>query len=171
VFAGVDTHKDTLAVCLVDQPGRACAQATFANTPAGHAQLAAWLTEHGPTIRVGIEGAANLGAGLARWLHKAGVDVREVPCALTARERRRLRRPGKSDPTDALAIAPTRWPSPASAPATWTCPRSACPARLRTSRRSATTATSCSSCATPKATGSTPTWPSSVPATPRSAGG
>jgi transposase len=28
-----------------------------------------------------------------------------VPCALTVRERRRLRRPGKSDPTDALAIA------------------------------------------------------------------
>jgi transposase len=31
--------------------------------------------------------------------------VREVPGALTVRERRRLRRPGKSDPTDALAIA------------------------------------------------------------------
>ena len=28
-----------------------------------------------------------------------------MPCALTVRERRRLRRPGTSDPTDALAIA------------------------------------------------------------------
>ena len=28
-----------------------------------------------------------------------------MPGALTLRERRRLRRPGKSDPTDALAIA------------------------------------------------------------------
>jgi transposase len=54
---------------------------------------------------VGIEGSANLGAALASFLYDQGVDVREVPGALTVRERRRLRRPGKSDPTDALAIA------------------------------------------------------------------
>ena len=105
MFAGVDTHKDTLAVCLVDQAGRIHAQSTLANSPAGHQQLTTWLDQHGPASRVGIEGAANLGDGLARWLHQAGVDVREVPCALTFRERRRLRQPGKSDPTDALAIA------------------------------------------------------------------
>jgi transposase len=70
-----------------------------------------------------VEGGANLGAGLARFLADRGLDVREVPCALTVRERRRLRRPGKSDPTDALAIAricardtdlpPARQPGPA----------------------------------------------------------
>jgi len=105
LFCGIDSHKDTLAGCLVDQTGRRLAAAGFANTPAGHRQLAAWLDRHGPTLRVGVEGGANLGAALARFLHDQGVDVREVPCALTVRERRRLRRPGKSDPTDALAIA------------------------------------------------------------------
>jgi transposase len=123
LFCGVDSHKDTLAVCLVDQTGRPHAQASFANTPAGHRRLAAWLDRHGPATRVGVEGGANLGAGLARFLTDQGVDVREVPCALTVRERRRLRRPGKSDPTDALAIAricardhdlpPARQPGPA----------------------------------------------------------
>jgi transposase len=102
---GIDSHKDTLAACLVDQTGRRLAAAGFPNTPAGHRQLATWLDRHGPVGRVGIEGGANLGAGLARFLADQGVDVREVPGALTVRERRRLRRPGKSDPTDALAIA------------------------------------------------------------------
>ena len=105
LFAGVDSHKDTLAVCLVDPAGRGQAAASFPNTPVGHRRLAAWLDRHGPPSRVGVEGGANLGAGLARFLHDHGIDVREVPCALTVRERRRLRRPGKSDPTDALAIA------------------------------------------------------------------
>jgi transposase len=105
VFCGVDSHKDTLAACLVDQTGRGLHTAEVPNTPAGHQRLAGWLDQHGPVARVGIEGGANLGAGLARFLHDRGVEVREVPCALTVRERRRLRRPGKSDPTDALAIA------------------------------------------------------------------
>jgi transposase len=105
LFCGIDSHKDTLAACLVDQTGRRLAAASFPNTPAGHRQLASWLDRHGPVDRVGIEGGANLGAALARFLADQGVDVREVPGALTVRERRRLRRPGKSDPTDALAIA------------------------------------------------------------------
>jgi transposase len=105
LFCGIDSHKDTLAACLVDQTGRRMAAASFPNTPAGHRHLAGWLDRHGPVGRVGIEGGANLGAALAHFLADQGVDVREVPGALTVRERRRLRRPGKSDPTDALAIA------------------------------------------------------------------
>jgi transposase len=105
VFCGVDSHKDTLAACLVDQAGRCLHTAEVANTPAGHQQLLTWLHHNGPIARVGVEGGANLGAAVAGFLYDHGVDVREVPCALTVRERRRLRRPGKSDPTDALAIA------------------------------------------------------------------
>lgn len=56
-------------------------------------------------VRVGIEGSANFGAGLTRFLRGHDVDVREVPAKLTGRERSRLRRPGKTDPTDALTIA------------------------------------------------------------------
>jgi transposase len=47
LFCGVDSHKDTLAACLVDQTGRPHAQASFANTPAGHRQLATWLVRAG----------------------------------------------------------------------------------------------------------------------------
>jgi transposase len=105
LFCGIDSHKDTLAACLVDPAGRGQAAASFPNTPVGHRQLAAWLDQHATVTRVGVEGGANLGAALARFPADAGIDVREVPGALTVRERRRLRRPGKSDPTDALAIA------------------------------------------------------------------
>jgi transposase len=164
LFCGIDSHKDTLAACLVDQTGRRLAAAGFPNTPAGHRQLATWLDRHGPVGRVGIEGGANLGAGLARFLADQGVDVREVPGALTVRERRRLRRPGKSDPTDALAIARICARDTDLPPA-----RQAGLAEI--SRCSATTATSCWRCGTPKATGCTLTLPSSAPAMARSAGG
>jgi len=123
VFCGVDSHKDTLAACLVDQTGRRLAEASVPNTPAGYRRLAGWLAELGPVTRVGVEGTANLGAALASFLYDQGVEVCGVPGALTVRERRRLRRPGKSDPTDALAIAritardsdlpPARQPGPA----------------------------------------------------------
>ena len=123
MFCGVDSHKDTLAACLVDQTGRRLAEASVPNTPAGYRRLAGWLAELGPVTRVGVEGTANLGAALASFLYDQGVEVCGVPGALTVRERRRLRRPGKSDPTDALAIAritardsdlpPARQPGPA----------------------------------------------------------
>ena len=37
LFCGVDSHKDTLAACLVDQTGRPLAEASVPNTPAGYA--------------------------------------------------------------------------------------------------------------------------------------
>jgi transposase len=83
----VDSHKDSLAACLVDQTGTQLAAATFPNTPDGHGDLLGWVDRGGQPARAGIEGAANLGAGLARLLHDQGLDVREVPCALTVRER------------------------------------------------------------------------------------
>ena len=106
MFIGVDTHKDTLAVSCVDPAGQQVAQQTFANNPAGHAKLLSWARCHAPELdRIGIEGSANFGAGAAQFLYLDGIDVREVPAKLTGRERTRLRRPGKTDPTDALAIA------------------------------------------------------------------
>ena len=58
----------------------------FPKTRADHWRLVAWLGQHGPVERVGSEGSANLGAGVARLLADTGLDVREVPCALTVRE-------------------------------------------------------------------------------------
>ena len=105
MFVGIDSHKDSLSACCVDGSGSQLQAATFPNTPDAHTRLLVWVRCAGTVERAGIEGAANLGAGLARSLADAGVDVREVPCHLTVRERRRLRQHGKSDPLDALAIA------------------------------------------------------------------
>lgn len=101
---GIDTHKATLAACAVDALGTALDERTFANDPAGHADLAAWVSEL-DAERVGLEGSSSFGAAAARHLATAGVDVREVPPHLSRRERIRTRRAGKSDPGDALAIA------------------------------------------------------------------
>lgn len=58
-----------------------------------------------PGATIGVEGSASFGAPLARSAQRAGLLVREVPPHLSRAERKRTRRPGKSDPGDALAIA------------------------------------------------------------------
>ena len=103
--AGIDSHKATLAACLIDQVGQAVAEQTFANDPAGFEALLAWLGEHGGVDRIGLEGSAGYGAAAARYLLAAGERAVEVPPQLSHRERIRTRRAGKSDPGDALAIA------------------------------------------------------------------
>ena len=77
--AGIDSHKRTLAVAVVDDAGRQIAVEAFANDPKGHLRLGKWLADHGVT-RVGIEGSGHLGRAAAAWLLDVGFDVREVPC-------------------------------------------------------------------------------------------
>lgn len=101
---GIDTHKATLAACRVDPLGRPLDEREFPNDEAGHRAIAAWVLNV-PGARVGIEGSSTFGAALARRLVAEGLDVREVPAHLTARGRLGSRRPGKSDPGDALVIA------------------------------------------------------------------
>jgi transposase len=103
--AGIDTHKATLAACVIDEVGLALAEATLPNDPAGFKALLAWLGELGGVERIGLEGSAGYGAGAARFLLAAGEAAVEVPPQLSHRERLRTRRAGKSDPGDALAIA------------------------------------------------------------------
>ena len=102
---GIDTHKATLAACTVDELGRAIGEATFANDPAGHVAFIAWARSIASEATIGIEGSSSFGAPLAWAVHHAGLSVREVPPHLSRAERQRTRRPGKSDPGDALAIA------------------------------------------------------------------
>lgn len=102
---GLDTHKDSLAACAVDALGAMVAEATFANDAAGHASLGAWAHRVAPGAVLGFEGSSTFGAAAARTLAALGFAVREVPPHLSRRERVRTRRPGKSDPGDALAIA------------------------------------------------------------------
>ena len=102
---GVDSHKETLAACAVDDIGRQDAAAEFPNSRPGHAALLDWALQSPGDHVFAIEGSGGFGRSLALHLAAHGQTVVEVPSALTARERRRLRTPGKSDPGDALAIA------------------------------------------------------------------
>ncbi len=105
ITIGIDTHKSSLVASAVDELGREVAAISVGNDAEGHRRLERWLCPWQTTLRVGIEGGGSYGAMLARRLVAQGIEVLEVPSRLTARERRRLKQPGKSDPSDALAIA------------------------------------------------------------------
>jgi transposase len=106
VFVGIDTHKSSLAACLVDELGRQLAVEEFRNDRAGHRRLHGWVRRRAPgERRFGIESSGWLGHGLALYLLERGEDVRDVRGHMTERERGRLRGQGKSDPRDAYAIA------------------------------------------------------------------
>jgi transposase len=101
VTGGVDTHKDTHTAAALDASGRLLGHREFAATAAGYAALLAWLGTFGQLVRVGVEGSGVYGAGLARFLQAAGVELVEVD-----RPDRKARRwQGKSDPVDAEAAA------------------------------------------------------------------
>jgi transposase len=93
VIAGIDTHKDTLAVAVIDAAGKVVATREFRNVEAGFDAVQAFFREH-DVARVGIEGSGNYGRGAALRLVTAGeIGVVEVPPSLTARER--ASRPGR----------------------------------------------------------------------------
>jgi transposase len=109
VIAGIDTHKDILAVAVVDDAGRLIAGGDIPNTELGFLQLVDIFDTH-HVLRVGIEGSGNFGRAVAvhlvlRWLPDWPVAVVEVPTLMTSRERRGQLGKGKTDPVDALAIA------------------------------------------------------------------
>jgi transposase len=105
VTIGVDTHTETLAASVIDDAGREIGAKTFRNDRPGHQGLLRWAQTFGEERRFAIEGSGSYGAALARLLSSANETAVEVPAILTKRERRHLRRAGKSDPGDALAIA------------------------------------------------------------------
>ena len=102
VFGGVDTHRDTHVAAVVDNAGRVLGTAPFGADPVGYEQMTRWFGTHGHLLRVGVEGTGSYGAGLARYLMAAGIDVVEVN-----RPNRQLRRQrgGKTDSVDAEAAA------------------------------------------------------------------
>lgn len=106
VTVGIDAHKSSLAVCLVDELGRELAAREFGNHPRAHAALHAWVAAQAPgERRFGIESTGWVGRGIACFLLEQGEQVVDVRGSLTDRQRTRLRGQGKSDRRDALAIA------------------------------------------------------------------
>ncbi|MGH9260404.1 MAG: IS110 family transposase [Acidimicrobiales bacterium] len=101
VTGGVDTHLDVNVAAALDGIGGLLGVKEFPTTRSGHGELLGWLSQFGTPTRIGIEGTGSYGAGLARFLRDAGVEVVEVD-----RPNRQVRRRrGKSDPVDAVEAA------------------------------------------------------------------
>src|SRR5271155_1187078 len=78
VTGGVDTHLDVHVAAALDTLGGLLGSRAFETSPSGFAELLAWLESFGAVSRVGVEGTGAYGAGLARFLRRAGVEVLEV---------------------------------------------------------------------------------------------
>lgn len=101
VVAGVDTHKDTHHVAVLNAAtGAGLGDMRVPATPAGYDRLHDFVRSHGRIRMIGIEGTGSYGAGLARALRAAG-----APTPGVIRPKRSQRRRGKSDPIDAYAAA------------------------------------------------------------------
>ena len=101
VVAGVDTHKDSHHVAVLDLVGRVLADRAFPVTGAGYRQLLDWVAGHGVIESFGIELTDSYGAGLTRYLTGQGVAVLQVTTTDKAARARR----GKTDRLDAIAAA------------------------------------------------------------------
>jgi transposase len=101
VILGVDTHRDTHAVVLVDLLGRLVATETFPTHRRGLRALIKWAQQRGTIRRAGVEGTGSFGAGLTGALRLEGIEVVEVTRAARVGGRHR----GKNDTRDAEAAA------------------------------------------------------------------
>ena len=101
VTGGIDTHGEVHVAAALDEVGGLLGTQSFRADPDGYAALLVWLEAFGEVSKVGVEGTGSYGAGIARYLARAGVHVVEVD-----RQNRQARRQsGKSDPLDALEAA------------------------------------------------------------------
>ena len=102
IYGGVDTHRDTHVGAVVDTVGRVVGSESFSADESGYRRMVAWFRARGALVRVGVEGCGSYGAGLARYLTAADIEVVEVN-----RPNRQLRRQkgGKTDSVDAEAAA------------------------------------------------------------------
>jgi transposase len=103
--AGIDPHKNTATIAVLDHRGGLVDNKSFAITEQGIDELLTFLLSVELIVsRIGIEGSGFLGRPLVLALAAAGYDVREVQANRTA-ERRKRRRRAKTDAEDAEAIA------------------------------------------------------------------
>jgi transposase len=104
-FLGIDIAKAKFDVAL-RRPDGSYRTKVCPNTPAGHADLLAWLRRHAPgPVHACLEATGTYGDGVATALVDAALVVSLVnPAAVEAFGRSRLTRT-KTDPTDARLIA------------------------------------------------------------------
>ena len=96
VTGGIDTHGEVHVAAALDEVGGLLGTRSFGATPEGKSALLSWLSGFGTVGKVGVEGTGSYGAGLARFLARAGVEVIEVD------------RPQPPEPSPAGQIRPDR---------------------------------------------------------------
>ena len=101
VIGGIDTHRDLHMAAVIDINGVELGVEAFPTTRAGYGRLLRWMRGFGVVARVGVEGTGSYGAGVARHLTAADVEV----CEVDRPDRTDRRRRGKSDTFDAIAAA------------------------------------------------------------------
>jgi transposase len=99
VAIGVDTHKEVHVAVALDPFGGQLDTQEIATSLAGYRRLLSWAQGLGVPA-FAIEGTGSYGAGLVRFLKRAGVAVYECE-----RPRRQERRRGKNDLLDAALAA------------------------------------------------------------------
>jgi transposase len=103
-FAGVDTHRDTHSIVVINQVGELVESFQISAESRGYAEAIELLAKYEGLVW-GLEGTGSYGRPFADALVRAGHTVYEVPGMISKRHRQRLRHPGKSDVQDAHAIA------------------------------------------------------------------
>lgn len=103
VTVGVDTHADVHVAVALNQLGRRLGELSVPTTETGNARLVTWAKALGTVDKVGLEGTGFYGAGLARHLRAADLEVVEV----IRGNRQTRRRVGKTDAIDAETAART----------------------------------------------------------------
>jgi len=102
IVIGVDVHKQAVTAVAVDEAGRILDEKTVL---VGSDQLVGWAAALGDQRLWAVEDCRQLTRWLERQLLALGEELVRVPPKLTLPERRAGRARGKSEPSDALAIA------------------------------------------------------------------
>jgi transposase len=103
-FAGVDTHRDTHSIAIINELGELVDSFSITADTVGFEQAIS-KTATFPELAWGLEGTGSYGRTFAETLVRVGYTVYEVPGMISKRHRNRLRHRGKSDAQDARAIA------------------------------------------------------------------
>ena len=105
VVIGVDPHKASNTLVVIDEHERVLARERFANDKAGYRAMKHFAAGHRDRVWA-VEGARGVGAGLAQRLVVEGEQVLNVPAKLSARVRALGGGSGrKTDNADAFAVA------------------------------------------------------------------
>ena len=105
VVIGVDPHKKSNTLVVIDAEERVLAEQRFVNDRAGYRAMKTFVRGF-PDRTWAVEGARGVGAGLAQRLVAEGEPVLNVPAKLSARVRALGGGSGrKTDSADAFAVA------------------------------------------------------------------